>query len=700
MYNKISKSKGKCVILTKGIVGLRKRITAVALSLVIAFGSLPVISVFAEPDETFSGFSGWSVSEKDKLAAVTGKSGYEAQITKHSGKASELLSDAVFVKSGKKYRAGVSVGSAAAKADAELLIAFFGDEKCENLIGEAVSLEKSNPTADLGELGGDFTVPEGANYARIIIRLGANGKAGDEYTVDNAYIYIYSAAAPIFENRDAAGYKDGEWARHYNDAVWENTETHGIETVEQGFESDGALHIFNTEPETDMWLTFTADSVPAGEYTVSMKVKGSVTAPDQAFRFTDRTHIDTAKNITAGSVSFEDWTDYSYTYTSDGSRDFYLIFSKYNGKTDFYIDCLKVVNNATGKDVLGGKGDFCVSGGYNLITSNNLIKNGDFEDIVYTYLSPDKFNGNFDGAAVNEEELKWSIFDNATNDTLELITDTAHGGALEMTKGASAAPGAGWVTLASPNISVEQGQKYRFGADLKGTGSNPYYIITAYWFFDNGKAPEQVKAGEGDLQSGWNTVTADFTAPQNAKEFQLRIVFQGAAGDKMQLDNASFCPLKGAPSLEGWQYAVGYSNPDLENCYVRLEDKGNADDGSVHFYREYENNTPNISAAVSYEFRVLENGKTYVAELWIKGKTQTAGDPLSAELGWGLGKWAKSGTAGLQFDIADYADWTKVSYEFTVTNTQWAPLIISAGGYAGVDCHIDNITVYEKSDAT
>ena len=231
--------------------------------------------------------------------------------------------------------------------------------------------------------------------------------------------------------------------------MWENTETHGIETVEQGFESDGALHIFNTEPEADMWLTFTADSVPAGEYTVSMKVKGSVTAPDQAFRFTDFTHIDTAKNITADSVSFEDWTDYSYTYTSDGNRDFYLIFSKYNGKTDFYIDCLKVVNNATGKDVLGGKGDFCVSGGYNLITSNNLIKNGDFEDIVYTYLSPDKFNGNFDGAAVNEEELKWSIFDNATNDTLELITDTAHGGALEMTKGASAAPGAGWVTLAS-----------------------------------------------------------------------------------------------------------------------------------------------------------------------------------------------------------------------------------------------------------
>lgn len=91
--------------MTKGIVGLRKRITAVVLSLVIAFGSLPVISAFAEPDETFSGFSGWSISERDTLAAAAGISGYGAKITKQSGKAAELLSDAVFVKSGKKYRA-------------------------------------------------------------------------------------------------------------------------------------------------------------------------------------------------------------------------------------------------------------------------------------------------------------------------------------------------------------------------------------------------------------------------------------------------------------------------------------------------------------------------------------------------------------------------------------------------------------------
>ena len=108
-------------------------------------------------------------------------------------------------------------------------------------------------------------------------------------------------------------------------------------------------------------------------------------------------------------VSYDDWTDFSYDYESDGTNRFFFVFSQYNGLSDVYIDSLKVVNKETGKDILNGKGDFCLDGGYNLVTSNNLAKNGDFEDIVYTYLSPDKFNGNFDGAEVKEEPLKWTL---------------------------------------------------------------------------------------------------------------------------------------------------------------------------------------------------------------------------------------------------------------------------------------------------
>ena len=219
--------------------------------------------------------------------------------------------------------------------------------------------------------------------------------------------------------------------------------------MDDGGGGDGALHIVNTGIEGDMWLTVVPDSVPAGSYTVRMKVKGSVTAPGQTFRFADSAHIDSGiGNLFADRVSYDDWTDFSYDYESDGTNRFFFVFSQYNGLSDVYIDSLKVVNKETGKDILNGKGDFCLDGGYNLVASNNLAKNGDFEDIVYTYLSPDKFNGNFDGAEVKEEPLKWTLNDNHTGDTLVLSGDSSHGGVLEMTKGASAPAGAGWVSLA------------------------------------------------------------------------------------------------------------------------------------------------------------------------------------------------------------------------------------------------------------
>lgn len=92
--------------MTKEIIGLRKKAIAVLLSVVIAFGSLPILSAFAEPDETFKGFSGWTLSEKDKLTFSDGITGYAAEITKNSGNAATLTSDLVKVTSNKNYGGG------------------------------------------------------------------------------------------------------------------------------------------------------------------------------------------------------------------------------------------------------------------------------------------------------------------------------------------------------------------------------------------------------------------------------------------------------------------------------------------------------------------------------------------------------------------------------------------------------------------
>lgn len=63
-----------------------------------------------------------------ELSAVSGISGYGAGISQKSRNAAKLTSELISVKSGRKYKAGVSVSSSAANADAELTVAFFGDE--------------------------------------------------------------------------------------------------------------------------------------------------------------------------------------------------------------------------------------------------------------------------------------------------------------------------------------------------------------------------------------------------------------------------------------------------------------------------------------------------------------------------------------------------------------------------------------------
>ncbi len=74
---------------------------------------------------------------------------------------------------------------------------------------------------------------------------------------------------------------------------------------------------------------------------------------------------------------------------------------------------------------------------------------------------------------------------------------------------------------------------------------------------------------EADLPNDWQTVSAAFTAPANAVRVQVRIVFWGAAGDTMLLDNASLCPYKQTAVFpDSWKYGDGiYANPNDDNAY-------------------------------------------------------------------------------------------------------------------------------------
>lgn len=142
-------------------------------------------------------------------------------------------------------------------------------------------------------------------------------------------------------------------------------------------------------------------------------------------------------------------TVYADRSDAPSSPVFLLFFGQYSGASDLYVDNISLVNKQTGADILAGKGGFCLGADRVLNTASNLLPNGEFEDIVYTYLPLDAFNGTFEGADNGETRLDWTLSDNATGDTLSVEQDGAHGKFLRMTKGASAEAGAGWVSLAS-----------------------------------------------------------------------------------------------------------------------------------------------------------------------------------------------------------------------------------------------------------
>ena len=98
-------------------------------------------------------------------------------------------------------------------------------------------------------------------------------------------------------------------------------------------------------------------------------------------------------------------------------------------------------------------------------------------------------------------------------------------------------------------------------------------------------------AQEADLPNDWTTVSTAFTVPANAAQLQIRIVFWGAVGDTMLLDNASLCPYQQAAAFpDSWKYGGLIMPENDDNAFIRLAEEGcsNKNVGSLHVRRSYE----------------------------------------------------------------------------------------------------------------
>ena len=159
----------------------------------------------------------------------------------------------------------------------------------------------------------------------------------------------------------ADSYTADGWYRTYPSGAVADNDTHYIEIAAEGADDVGSLHFVNTTPESDMRVNI-EKSIPAGEYTIKFKIKGSRTYSDQNFSFAQYEYRDSPFKLIDGIKGYSDWTEVTLPFTSYGGNNFLFLFSKYNWQTSIYIDNFKILNSS-GKDMLDGAGNFCNTSG-------------------------------------------------------------------------------------------------------------------------------------------------------------------------------------------------------------------------------------------------------------------------------------------------------------------------------------------------
>ena len=695
---------------------LGRRAGIVLLCLLVLLCSVPIALVSAEGDDgVFAGFSSWTV-KNGTLALTDGVSGNGAQVTLTGRRAGELFADPIAVSGGTAYEIGAYVRSAAAAPRAVLIAEYYADEECTAPVGERERIAEGTPGEGYTPIVGTANVPEGAHFLRVTVELGsADGStAGDVYAVDDAHVYRFGKGAALYANAAACGFAAGAWFRA--GAAWSNNETRYMETVDEGYAgSAGALHIVNKAAAGDMWLGIIAPgTVTAGrEYTVSLRVKGHVASGGSTFRFGTLAVIDDgAINVTtADKTRFDDWTLFSYDFTSDGKNEFYFAFSQYNNESDIYIDDIRVTDKESGEDVLAGKGSFA-AGDTPAVIEVDLLKNGGFEDVLYTYLPIDEFNGTFEGIAAGAGTGGWQLCDNGTGDTLHVAAGET-GKHLVMTKGASAVADGGFVSLSSPTLAVEGGMTYRVSFNAKGGGQKPVLIATGYYFFDDGTAPQNFRLTpnvEGLLENGWTAKSGTFTVPANATGVQLRLIFRGAAGDTMAIDDVSVLsvppqqvvtePAVTIAAIDDayagtarWHRAGGWTN--MTGSGMEIAAEGCDDPGSLHITHSdiwaAGNEAMRRDMVLGIDLPGTAAGE-YTVSLKMKGHVTYADQGfffLESGNDAGAVRLLPAGQTG-------YDGWTTVTAKFTSRGGSYYLLTFSQ--YNNVsDIYIDDLTITDSS---
>ena len=493
-----------------------------------------------------------------------------------------------------------------------------------------------------------------------------------------------------------------------------------FEIVEEGFAEAGAFHVYQDNvTNADMSAGIFLGGQPAGTYTVKLQVKGDLGHLGQTCKFYPYGCDGLVANLhnALNNTIVDDWTEVSYTVEVP-NEFYYLIFSfsKYNWKTDFYVDNIRLLNSS-GVDVLQGAGNFCT---YEEKTCSSA-ETKQYPDALDTSLLSS--SGQADQwvpfSPYGAYQSTWPAWDDTRYG--EIVADGFRdAGSLHLVSSASHNTG----VVINPGMTV--GQTYTLGLWVKGSSANANKVLSQYGNGDgtivgNAQYSADGITGSATVSSQWQYVERSFTALKTS--LALFAVDWGV--NDLYIDNITLKNAQGEDLLAG--YGDFYTQPEEpaelltidtskvaeaytgyagqwtpfshypvdqgswqgtwpawdDTHYGEIVQEGKLDPGALHLVSAASKN-----AAVAIDAG-MRSGESYTLGLWVKGSA--ASNKMLALYGNGSGTIIGNPTYCADAVLSSVpASWTYVEKTFTADRSL---LILVAADWGSSDLYIDNITL-------
>lgn len=509
----------------------------------------------------------------------------------------------------------------------------------------------------------------------------------------------------------------GVW--YINGSAFDRTEgaANYIEITQTGCDDTGALHIYQDNvTNSDMSVGMFLGGQAAGTYTVKLNVKGDLGYKNQTCKFYPYGCFDQAENLHTilGTTEVADWTEISYEV--EVSESFYYLifsFSKYNWKTDFYVDNLRLLNSS-GVDVLAGAGNFytleevtcssAVTGQYPVTMDTGKVSEsysayaGEWTPFCHYTAEQGSWQGT------------WPAWDSTIADSNygEIVANGYRdAGSLHLKSASSRNAGV------AIDVGMTSGETYTLGLWVKGSASSNK-MLGLYGNGDGtiiGNPAHFADVVLSSVPASWTYVEKTFTADRS----NLILVANDWGVADLYIDNITLTDESGNDLLEGcgdfyyttaglltletenpvsaynapngqWSamYPSGSPNDSTwpawdDTHYGEIVPMGNLDNGALHLVSAASKNT-GVGIGVD-----MVEGESYTLGLWVKGTSNSGRVLLSYANGDPI-------IIGASEELT--ADWSYYEVTLSCTTTQ---LNLVAADWGNADIYIDNITLKDSS---